>query len=830
MDVPSDRGDSGASRPRCEMTTLPELRLALAMRGGVSLAVWMGGACSEIDRLRRALDEPEEPRSATYRALLQDSGYGSVAVDVVAGASAGGLNSVLMACSVVHGMRFDGRIRDLWLHLGDLGALTRSAGLRPPVSLLDGDGGFYGPLAPRLDRLVSEATPPEPAPRLEAVLTCTLFTAVPRTRYQDLGSPLVEGRNRAWFRFRNLPDAPSILSDFPPAGAQRAAALRRLAYAARTTSSFPGAFEPARIGFSPGSAPPADEPDLPPTHYGCYSESRPSEGGPDRDLVIDGGVLDNIPVAWAVRSIAAAPADKPVDRWLVYLQPLPFAPPRPAARGLPGLLATTRRARALRGGTEALADDLDQLEQLQQDALRRQGFQQTLEYALGQVPSGEDLPQFLRGLYERALASVPAYRDRAGNLEASRIRALWIDPLPVLGADPLDFSEVTRVPLAGRDPDALLHGLPGDGPELVLDATAAGDGQDALSALLRRFRSPQVLARTVAVLLDAARELGDAGLAHKAELYRLRTEIEVLIAHSDRALAAEPVLSQPVLDPAELVRRAAWRPAEPGDGWPQLRHWDALVQQAQALAGVVAPASAPRAFLGCLVGAAADTGDPAAATAAVLAAVELLTGPSRPDPLAETSAVRFHMLSAQNRSPLAPDEDDGARRVADKLAGNQLSNFGSFLSARWRLNDWTWGRLDAACSLVDIALQRALADSDRLAALCALAGLPPTAGPPQVREALVRRLHEEVLREELPHFEGLGNSPPAEGVDHPPLEGDLGPALAPLTRAGSETVVGLLTADPARLTLFARLLAGGAFALAGTAVGRVAQALQGRGT
>jgi hypothetical protein len=26
-----------------------ELRLALGMRGGVSLAVWIGGACAEID-------------------------------------------------------------------------------------------------------------------------------------------------------------------------------------------------------------------------------------------------------------------------------------------------------------------------------------------------------------------------------------------------------------------------------------------------------------------------------------------------------------------------------------------------------------------------------------------------------------------------------------------------------------------------------------------------------------------------------------------------------------------------------------------------------------
>src|SRR3954453_7763075 len=91
-------------------------RVAVGMRGGVSLAVWMGGACSEVDRLRHALDDDGSP-DPVYRRLLEAGGHTSVAVDVLAGASAGGLNSVLMSCSVVHGMRFDARIRDLWLRL-----------------------------------------------------------------------------------------------------------------------------------------------------------------------------------------------------------------------------------------------------------------------------------------------------------------------------------------------------------------------------------------------------------------------------------------------------------------------------------------------------------------------------------------------------------------------------------------------------------------------------------------------------------------------------------------------------------------------------------------
>jgi hypothetical protein len=40
-DAVGSGGDGGSSRPR-------EFRLAVAMRGGVSLAVWMGGASQEI--------------------------------------------------------------------------------------------------------------------------------------------------------------------------------------------------------------------------------------------------------------------------------------------------------------------------------------------------------------------------------------------------------------------------------------------------------------------------------------------------------------------------------------------------------------------------------------------------------------------------------------------------------------------------------------------------------------------------------------------------------------------------------------------------------------
>ena len=59
-----------------------ELRLALAMRGGVSLAVWMGGVAFELNRLVRETHP-------VYRGLLELTGT-SARIDVISGTSAGG--------------------------------------------------------------------------------------------------------------------------------------------------------------------------------------------------------------------------------------------------------------------------------------------------------------------------------------------------------------------------------------------------------------------------------------------------------------------------------------------------------------------------------------------------------------------------------------------------------------------------------------------------------------------------------------------------------------------------------------------------------------------
>ena len=148
-----------------------ELRVAIAIRGGVSLAVRMGGACRELARLKQAAVGGDE-RGSVYGRLLEQAGYCDVTIDVLAGSSAGGLNSVLLASHLVYGVPFDAEIRDTWLQLGDLEGLTRSPDSRDVPSLLQGDAGFYRLLSERLTELAGRehVTPPR---FLRLILTAT---------------------------------------------------------------------------------------------------------------------------------------------------------------------------------------------------------------------------------------------------------------------------------------------------------------------------------------------------------------------------------------------------------------------------------------------------------------------------------------------------------------------------------------------------------------------------------------------------------------------------------------------------------------------------------
>ena len=85
------------------------------MRGGVSLAVWIGGAMQEIDHLRRR-------RATSPTTSSASPGFNRLQVDIITGASAGGLNAALAGMAIAHGTSL-ACLRKVWMDTADIDSL-----------------------------------------------------------------------------------------------------------------------------------------------------------------------------------------------------------------------------------------------------------------------------------------------------------------------------------------------------------------------------------------------------------------------------------------------------------------------------------------------------------------------------------------------------------------------------------------------------------------------------------------------------------------------------------------------------------------------------------
>jgi hypothetical protein len=113
-----------------------ELRIALVCYGGVSLAVYMHGITKEIWRLARASQRVHSsavreagapPVDSVYAHLLMEIAARSdtdlrIIVDILAGASAGGINAIFLSHAISTGQALD-PLTDLWLDSADVDAL-----------------------------------------------------------------------------------------------------------------------------------------------------------------------------------------------------------------------------------------------------------------------------------------------------------------------------------------------------------------------------------------------------------------------------------------------------------------------------------------------------------------------------------------------------------------------------------------------------------------------------------------------------------------------------------------------------------------------------------
>ncbi|WP_243789846.1 patatin-like protein [Saccharopolyspora gloriosae] len=739
-----------------------ELRLALAMRGGASLAVWIGGAVAEIDLLRCATSGPESgstPGAAAasgtakpgpakpddehpWSALAGLAGYDSVSVDVLAGASAGGLNATLLSASIVYGMPFED-MRELWVRLADLEAMCRAVPKfwqRRPDSLLEGDGYFRAELA----RLITELTPaPKDARnlghRLDLLLTATLLDPVLERHFDGRSGALTEQRRTATFRFRHRGRSGQPLSDFGT-GKEFPATALRLAQAARATSSFPFAFEPAQVHSSTGTPPPG-EPDM----FGVFSENT---ADPRPYRVIDGGVLDNIPVTAAVEAMAEVPTERPSARWLLYLNPEPetVGEGRPLSRQLALPVAST--ALSARMSQESLLADIHALDEhnaaVQRTELRRRSVFAPL---LPADPAEQEAVLFSQ--VEQVEAEYAVVR---AELDAQAVLRLLVEPagtedgrlLPPVVGDPLDgWSPQVRTVL-GRRLSTGLAGLAAAEPNRVFD-----DVRGLSSGVQECLDWARDIGRWAAV--DQLPVIGGC----KSALYRLRTFAEVLEGHADRYWINGAVL-EPIVELGELadwVLRVAERrervqhrlpsPVRPllgavlneveqgtrfqraledfaaelesmadssgADAVPWDEHGVDAIAEARVvlhrIADRLAAAAPPRTRSESPAQIGYGLLERTERRPDVLRALVVLTAPLDVG-RSPGDRINFLRVVSDAPSPLPFDalRNEGQLRVEDKVRGGDLANFGAFLSARWRANDWMWGRLDAASALVGLLL------------------------------------------------------------------------------------------------------------------------------
>jgi patatin-related protein len=346
-----------------------ELRLALVCFGGVSLAIYMHGTTKEIHKLVRAscayeanqetnpFTEPGERTEAAYWNLLQrkqreDDGVRTrVVVDVITGTSAGGINGVCLATALARNASQDA-LRDLWMVEGDIGRLWRPAlGGKIPwlsehlpwklramewaSSSLVNLGGARPPLrGDRMGRVLydvlagmTQIEKPTLVPDgLSLELFVTLTDLRGYRRFIRIADRTIDDKtHQVVMRFRL--DAAGV-EDAVRADDFTTADTGALSFAARATSSFPGAFPPVGLGsFDRDLRSDTQARDLNESLVAGFLPAYRAPFNAVQDAwFVDGGVLDNKPFGLAIQAIVAKPASTEVRRWVVYLEPDPAQP------------------------------------------------------------------------------------------------------------------------------------------------------------------------------------------------------------------------------------------------------------------------------------------------------------------------------------------------------------------------------------------------------------------------------------------------------------------------------------------------------------------------
>lgn len=360
-----------------QLNTERQIKFAVVMYGGGSLAIYINGVTQELLKMVQATDNEQTELSGTaivYRKialLLSDKESvvdkinekqreiasskdsktlseekallnellkipitTSFVIDVLTGSSAGGINAVFLSKAIVNNTNLD-KLKELWMSQGDFAVLLNDkksvsdnnlTAADSPKSLLNSQR-MYLELLKALDGMENGSESYSLVKELDLYVTFTDFNGVPLPiKLSD--KDIFERRHKQFFNFRyskpnNSNNKADIINDFEKANNPF------LAFAARATSAFPLAFEPMRLSDIDRII----EDCLPdycglksdnPVWKKYFREIRDENGQlvkwENRSLV-DGGCLDNKPFGYAIDKLSQRQAIGIVERKLLFIDP-----------------------------------------------------------------------------------------------------------------------------------------------------------------------------------------------------------------------------------------------------------------------------------------------------------------------------------------------------------------------------------------------------------------------------------------------------------------------------------------------------------------------------
>jgi patatin-related protein len=350
IDSPGTQPASGEAR-RSEPAgdCQQEIRFAIVMYGGVSLAIYIHGVAQELLRLARATSDADlgdDEVSKIYREISlrvrdQDNPKKTCrtrfVIDILSGTSAGGINAIFLAKALAIRSKDLENLRKTWLDVADMDQLLNTGDpFEPKRSLLKGDW-MYEQLKQAFDDMNTAALDPKSCYRPERidlfVTTTDLNGATVPIRLADMD--ILEKVHKGCFNFR-LDSIPLTSSNALDSELSQLARNDfrpyfdpMLAFAARCTSSFPVAFAPMKLVDIKPAIGEKTYNDRLATYQSFFRWVPPDSlykqkcADPDHRELADGGYLDNKPFGHAIDAMTFRASKVRHTRKLLFVDPFP---------------------------------------------------------------------------------------------------------------------------------------------------------------------------------------------------------------------------------------------------------------------------------------------------------------------------------------------------------------------------------------------------------------------------------------------------------------------------------------------------------------------------